>query len=269
MRWNHPLINGSAGLAATAVVRSWMGTLDRQVAYYDRSVDPVYPECTTPKLYLFWHEYILFPLHLRGHCHLTMLLSRHRDADILSAVARLMGFEFVRGSTNRGGITALRSLMRQEGMHLTITPDGPRGPRRRLALGPIYLASRLGMPLVLLGCGFDRPIRLGSWDRFAVPRLFSRARAVVSPAITVPADLDRSGLEKYRQYVENLLNRLTTESETWAESGTRRRGQQPMEPRPAACRPRLEHSHATATPEAATVAFPFDRPERAHRARGA
>ena len=107
-----------------------------------------------------------------------MLLSRHRDAEILSHVAYHFGFDFVRGSTNRGGAAALRELLaKSRQMHLTITPDGPRGPRRRMAPGPIYLASKLGLPLVLMGYGYDRPWRLRSWDRFAIPRPCSRARA--------------------------------------------------------------------------------------------
>ena len=55
-------------------------------------------------------------------------------------------------------------------MNLTITPDGPRGPRRQLAQGPVYLASKLGMPIVAMGFGYDRPWRFNSWDRFAIPR---------------------------------------------------------------------------------------------------
>jgi hypothetical protein len=107
-------------------------------------------------------------------------------------------------------------------MNLTITPDGPRGPRRKLAQGPIYLASKLGLPLVAMGFGYDRPWRTRSWDRFALPRSFSRARAVASPAINLPSDLDRDGVEYYRQRVEHLLNRLTVEAEAWAEAGTRK-----------------------------------------------
>ena len=87
-----------------------------------------------------------------------MLLSRHRDAEILSHIAGHLGFAFVRGSTNRGGVSALRQLLaRSRDMHLTITPDGPRGPRRRLAPGCIYLASKLGLPLVVMGYGYERP----------------------------------------------------------------------------------------------------------------
>src|SRR5262249_25812698 len=67
-----------------------------------------------------------------------------------------------------------------------------------------------------------RPWRLRTWDRHAVPRPLSRARAVVSPEIPVPSDLDRDGIEQYRQSVERLLNRLTLEAEAWAELGTRK-----------------------------------------------
>jgi hypothetical protein len=186
-----------------------------------------------PRIYIFWHEYILLPFHMRGHCNLSMLLSQHRDADVLNQAARLGGFDVVRGSTRRGGATALRKLLdRGELQHLAITPDGPRGPRRKLAQGPIYLASKLQMPLVLLGFGFDRPWRVRSWDRFAVPRLGSRARVVVSPEIQVPADLDRGGQEHFRMRIESLLNRLTAEAEAWATSGQRKSGQYSLTPGP-------------------------------------
>jgi lysophospholipid acyltransferase (LPLAT)-like uncharacterized protein len=226
MKLENPFLHKLGGLLASAAVRHWMATLDYKAAYYDLRVDPLFPFCSGQKIYIFWHEYILFPLYLRGHCNLAMLLSQHRDAEILSHVAHHLGFEFVRGSTNRGGVGALRELLRRsQHMHLTITPDGPRGPRRRLAPGAVYLASRLGLPLVLMGWGYDRPWRFNSWDRFALPRPGSRARAVVSPEISVPPNLDRDGLEHFRQRIEDLLNRLTIEAEAWAESDTRRIGQ--------------------------------------------
>jgi len=226
MKLESPLLNKLGGLLASAAVRHWMATLDYKVAYYDRMVDPLSPEFRGQKIYIFWHEYILFPLFLRGHCNLAMLLSRHRDAEVLSHVAYHLGFDFVRGSTNRGGVAALRELLRRsEHMNLTVTPDGPRGPRRRLAPGAGYLASRLGLPLVAMGFGYDRPWRMNSWDRFALPRPGSRARAVISPEILVPPELDRAGLEHYRQRVEDLINRFTAEAEAWAESDTRRIGQ--------------------------------------------
>jgi lysophospholipid acyltransferase (LPLAT)-like uncharacterized protein len=235
MKLDYPILNKLGGLLGAKAVGAWMGTLDYKAAYYDYTIDPVFPECRGQKIYIFWHEYILFPFYLRGHCNMAMLLSRHRDAEILSYAAHHRGFEFVRGSTNRGGVAALRELLaKSEKMHLTITPDGPRGPRRKLAPGAIYLASKLGLPLVAMGYGYDRPWRVKkAWDRFAIPRPFTRARAIPSGEIFVPPDLDRDGLEYFRRKIETLLNRLTEEAESWAESGARMPGQRNVERRGA------------------------------------
>jgi lysophospholipid acyltransferase (LPLAT)-like uncharacterized protein len=238
MKIKSPTLFKLAGLLGTAGVRHWMGTLDYRVMYYDPAVDPIFEECQGQKIYIFWHEYILFPFYLRGHCNLAMLLSRHQDAEILSHGAKYMGFDFVRGSTNRGGVAAIRELIgKGQAMHLTITPDGPRGPRRVLAPGPIYLASRLGIPLVAMGFGYDRPYRFRkAWDQFAIPRPCSRARVVSSGELMVPSDLDRDGIEHYRLQVESVLNRLTTEAETWAESGDTLPDERPLFRAPAPLR---------------------------------
>ncbi len=62
---------------------------------------------TGQKIFVLWHEYLLFPLYLRGNCDTTLLMSLHRDAEILSRMAYHLGFEMVRGSSGRGGLTAL------------------------------------------------------------------------------------------------------------------------------------------------------------------
>lgn len=228
------LLVGLGGMVAAKVIRGWMSTLDYRAAFYDRSVDPA-ADTNAARIYIFWHENILFPLHLRGNCHLSMLLSQHRDADVLARVAYHTGFDCTRGSTYRGGAKALRELRaKSRTMHLTITPDGPRGPRRRLAQGPVYLASRLGLPLVPMGFGYDRPWRFNSWDRFAIPRPFSRARTVVGPPIYLPEDLDREGLEQARLRVERLMNCLTVEAEAWAEHGGRKAGEAIIHPQTTA-----------------------------------
>jgi lysophospholipid acyltransferase (LPLAT)-like uncharacterized protein len=250
MKLTSPVWNKLGGLLAVSTVRAWMGTLDFRVAHYDRAVDPALPEYDGPKIYLLWHENILFPIYLRGHCNILMLLSRHRDADVLAEVVRHLGFESIRGSTFDGGSTAMRQLVRHSRTkNLGLTPDGPRGPRRVMAQGPIYLASKLQVPLVCMGYGYDRPWRMNTWDRFAIPRPFSRARCVFGPAAKIPAKLDREGLEYYRLEAELLLTRLTDEAEAWAMSGTSKVGDTIMrrQPMQSEIRRRFDAPHTQST----------------------
>ncbi|MDR1958031.1 MAG: lysophospholipid acyltransferase family protein [Planctomycetaceae bacterium] len=214
------LLKGTS-LTISALIRRWMGSLDYKVVYHDPNVDPAFPVSRSQKrIYVFWHEYILFLLYLRKRCGLSMLLSRHRDADYLEQVARIFGFGTVRGSTKRGGAAAILEMMSQaESNHLAITPDGPRGPRRKLAPGCVFLASKLQLPLVIIGLGYQNPWRVPTWDRFAIPRPCSRARAVVSPEINIPPNLDSKELAVHCHAVEAMINRLTDLAEDWANSG--------------------------------------------------
>ena len=241
------------GWAAAKGIHAWMRTLEYRAVFADHATDPRF-ESDKPRIYVFWHEYILLPLYLRPHCNLSMLLSRHKGADILAQIAHSTGFGCVRGSTSRGGTAALLELTRRgKNSHLTITPDGPRGPRRELAIGPLFLASRLGLPIVPLGFGLDRPWRLNSWDRFAIPRPFSRARALLGSEIHIPENLDRDQLETRRQEVERELTRLTEEAETWAVSG---------KPLDGEVRERKRVKTSEPAPEASpTPVFPLRTPE--------
>ena len=242
------------GLGVTTLIWQWMRTLDYQAAFYDPAADVVHPDFRGPAIYLFWHEYIPAPFYLRPHARIALLVSRHTDAELLSQAARLVGFQTVRGSTGRGGTTALRELFAKgRRINLAITPDGPRGPRRQLSAGPIFLSSKLGVPLVIIAVGYDRPWRLPTWDRFAVPRPHSRCRIIMSPFLQIPPDLDRECLEQYRRQTESLFLRLTDEAESWAASGERLSLQQPTRSQSAArCRfDRILPSESLATTEVA------------------
>jgi len=222
MKLTNPVLRRFSAIVAASGIRAWMSTLDYRVLYADPTVDSVHPQCSRRFIYLAWHEYMLFGAYLRGGCGLSALASRHRDGQLMADVAKRLGWRTIPGSTTRGGATALLQMLRKDSGHLSLTPDGPRGPRRTVAQGAIYLASKSGMPLICCGYGFDRPWRANSWDRFALPRPFSRARAVASPAIEVPGDLDRDGLKEYQRRIEVTLNQLTLDAEQWATSGESR-----------------------------------------------
>jgi lysophospholipid acyltransferase (LPLAT)-like uncharacterized protein len=229
MKLRSPTLFGLGALCIASVIRRWMSTCDYRMTYYDATVDPFHPDHSGHGIYVLWHEYLLLPVMVRSHSHLALLLSRHADAEILARVTRHYGFECVRGSSNKGSVAALNELFeKSRSTGIAITPDGPRGPRRTMSQGPIFLASRLQMPLISIGLGIDRPWRLNSWDRFAIARPGSRARAVIGPPMHLPADLDRDGIEHYRVEAERMLNRMTVEAEAWAEAGTDKVGSIPV-----------------------------------------
>jgi lysophospholipid acyltransferase (LPLAT)-like uncharacterized protein len=171
-------------------------------------------------IYAFWHEHMLMPAYLYGQADIHVLISRHADGQLIAEIVERLGFRTVRGSTTRGGVEALREMVKlgRTG-HLAITPDGPRGPRRQVQPGVVYLASRTGLPVVPFSYGYERAWRAKSWDRFAVPRPFSKAVCVSLDPIFVPPDVGPATLEPYRLQIESALAAASLIAERWAATG--------------------------------------------------
>src|SRR5262245_32924491 len=72
-----------------------------------------------------------------------------------------------------GNVRPFKLVGSDDARHIAVTPDGPRGPRRKLQERVVFLASRTGLPLVLVGVGYEKVWRAGSWDRFAALAAFA------------------------------------------------------------------------------------------------
>jgi lysophospholipid acyltransferase (LPLAT)-like uncharacterized protein len=213
-----PFVHRAFGFFGTMFFRSLIGTIDFKWAFYDPRIDANVAK--RKYILMFWHEHILCPLFFRRHSPVTMLLSQHGDADLVSQAAQFVGMKCIRGSSSHGAVNALKQFVQLPDYDiLAFVPDGPQGPYRQLEKGAIWLASKLQLPIVLLGVGYDHPWRMSSWDRFAIPRPFSRGRIISSPMLPIPQRLSRFDLEHYRQKLEILLTQLTDEAEAWAVSG--------------------------------------------------
>jgi len=218
MKITNPFLRRTFGFLGTTFFRSLIGTIDFKWAFYDPRIDANVAK--RKYILMFWHEHILCPLFFRRHSPVTMLLSEHGDAELVSQAAQYVGMKCIRGSSTRGGASAVIEFIRlHEPDILAIVPDGPQGPYRHMADGAIFLASKMQLPIVLLGVGYDREWRMSSWDRFAIPKPFARGRIISSPMISIPKRLTRFDREHYRQKLETLLTQLTDEAESWAISG--------------------------------------------------
>lgn len=217
MKIRHPLMIQAVGHAGSFLIRRLGRTLDFHFRYEDPVVDPeVARRLGQRYIYAFFHEVMLFPAYYWNWPEMHILISDHRDGEMITQVVKRLGFGVVRGSTTRNGARALREMTTgiQQG-NLCVTPDGPRGPRRHVHQGLAYLASRTGLPVVGAGMAFQDCWRARSWDRFCVPKPYSKAAAVVPPPVFIPPDADRDALEAGRAEIERRMNAAMDEAESW------------------------------------------------------
>jgi lysophospholipid acyltransferase (LPLAT)-like uncharacterized protein len=212
-----PWMIGVAGFLIAWLIRLMVWTLRYRMAGTATNAHPA-DSRTARHIYAFWHESILAMLVLKTP--IRVLIGRHADGETATQVCRHLDIQVVRGSTTRGGGTALLELMNGDrAAHMALTPDGPRGPRRQAQIGVVALASLTGLPVVGVGAGFSRAWRARSWDRFALPCPWSTVYLIATPALRVPPRLDRNGLERYRRLLEESLLNATAAAESWAQGG--------------------------------------------------
>ena len=158
----------------------------------------------------------------RRYQHPHVLISRSRDGDVVAWTCRWLGLSTVRGSARnaakakaKGGGAAGREIVEavEGGGCIVITPDGPRGPRQRVPLGPFRLARLTGAPV--LPCTFAVSARrqFDSWDRFVLPLPFGRGRIAWGTPRHVAADASDAALETLRAQVEAEMNALLAEAD--------------------------------------------------------
>lgn len=224
MKIRNPLALKLAGHAGAAGLRVLGRTLRYRFICEGEVTTPM-PRIPRGKRYVYavWHENLLLPTVRVGHPDLTGLVSGHADGRLLAGLLRAVGMGVVHGSTSRGGAEAVRDILRRAGelRHLVITPDGPRGPRRVLQGGAVYLASRTGRPLVPVGVGYADAWRLKSWDRFGIPRPGSFAVLVCAAPLNIPAGCRVAELERWTAAAQAALDRAQSLAEAWAATGVR------------------------------------------------
>ncbi len=151
---------------------------------FDASPDDLraYMKKDVPVAIVLWHNRLFLAAEIvrryRQGRPAYALVSASQDGAWLSAFFSLAGMRTVRGSSSRLGreaATALVDVLRA-GFDVGITPDGPRGPRYELKAGSIIVARRTRAPMLLIGAEFDSAWQLKSWDRFVIPKPFSRVR---------------------------------------------------------------------------------------------
>lgn len=176
-------------------------------------------DASIPDRFLFctWHDELVFPLFMGKPRHMSALVSKHQDGSYLSETMHLLDVQPYRGSSNRGGAQAMRQLLdAAERVHITITPDGPRGPRHVIKDGIVFLASRTGQSIVPMACGCRRGFRIkGSWTDMLIPLPFTTVFGVLDRPIAVAPNLPREALDEVTQQIQAAMDQLHMRLDDW------------------------------------------------------
>lgn len=162
----------------------------------------------------FWHGSMMIGWYIHRGKNVAALVSQSKDGEVLAAVLEKWNYHVVRGSSSIGGHEALDIMVElmQKNYSLSITPDGPRGPIHKMKAGAVVAAKKSSAPLFLAGIGIKSKIVLKSWDRFEVPKPFTKVVVVYSDPILIDGNLSRETTNDKIIECEKLLNQLQKEA---------------------------------------------------------
>jgi lysophospholipid acyltransferase (LPLAT)-like uncharacterized protein len=193
------------GLAATYKVKVLDGDIDDSI--YARGEVPIY--CS-------WHQRWFAGITFMPRRHpIAIMVSQSQDGELISRMIAALGWHVVRGSSSRGGSKALRQLLEclKRGIAVGHIVDGPRGPFGEIKPGLLSLAQISGMPIVPMITSPERKWTFNSWDRFMVPKPFSRVVVRFGSEIYAPRRVGQVETEELRKQIEQRLRVLYEETD--------------------------------------------------------
>jgi len=178
-------------------------------------------------VYCLWHDGILNALFCGRVRHSAALTSRHADGEYVAEVMEVIGIQPIRGSQGgSGGATAARQLVTAaENHHIVVTTDGPRGPRRKVKPGIIFLASQSGRPILPVASSARRAWRpQGRWTDLLVPLPFTTTYVLGGEPMFIPANIRRDEISGYCQQLQQKMDELQVRADEIAA------GKEPVQP---------------------------------------
>jgi len=152
-----------------------------------------------------WHARLLMMPLLLGKWQGPLIISDHKDGELISAVFSKFGLIASRGSSSKGGARALLDVIRQakQGLSPGITPDGPRGPAQVVKPGIAQISIKSGSPIIPVCYASKSFWRLSSWDKFYIPKPFSKGIVVVGKPLSI---YEGEAIESFTKRIQNAMD---------------------------------------------------------------
>ena len=166
------------------------------------------------------HGRMFLPVWGYRHSGITALVSQSRDGETVTRLVMGLGYGTVRGSSHRGALSAVRGLLNtlKQGP-IAILVDGPKGPREEPKIGTIAVARASGRPILPMVGASHPAIEFHSWDRFQLPKPFSRGILIFGEPYIIPRDVKSEELEEWRLDLKRRLVGLREEADRLLQEG--------------------------------------------------
>ena len=167
-----------------------------------------------PRILSFWHGHqLLMPwiykngLRKEPCGRMYALISQHQDGRMIAKAMDFLGIDSIAGSSSRRGLGAMYDLIDclKAGNHISITPDGPRGPKHKVKGGIFRIAQRTGAKIYPTAIVAEKKWTSRSWDGMFLPKPFSRAVMIMGEPLSVPSELSNDELERMMSVLEEAM----------------------------------------------------------------
>lgn len=181
------------------IIKLWYMTMRKEII---GSYDP-----NKVVIQTIWHNRLLFcamPFTKKFRNRTYCIASSSRDGQYITDLMCALGVNALRGSSSKDGARALRGAFKalKAGNNVSLTPDGPRGPKYTFSSGAILMASKTGVPIQPFSINAEKYWELNSWDNFQIPKPFSKLKIHYGELIYVPKKLTEEELEEFRIRLE-------------------------------------------------------------------
>lgn len=160
---------------------------------------------------VFWHgRMLMMPFLWHNPKNMHVLISHHRDGEIIARTIKNIGYNLIRGSSSKGGVNAVKEIFKTlKNSAIAITPDGPRGPKRKIGGNLLAFAQKTGVPIILATYSTSNAKIMNSWDSMIIPKPFGKGIAFASDPIYIDKNLSDTELIDKSREIEQIINDMT------------------------------------------------------------
>jgi len=179
--------------------------LNKSLKYKAKNRMPSSGKC----IYMFWHRNLLILALHRMEESIAVVISPSLDGELIAGPVTELGYIPVRGSSSKQGSKALRQMIELSKEHqLAITPDGPKGPPKRIHPGVIQIAYFAKVPIIPVVADASREWVFSSWDKFRVPKPFAKIKVIYGEPVFVT---DKYDFEQVKTLLKRQMEELEQE----------------------------------------------------------